>query len=75
MINLFGEGIFTYCFSLNNSDMLKAVNLEFCSIERVFITGIFAKFGFPNLPQSLGIEQNADGGIFNIWISGQIPYD
>ena len=55
--------------------MLKAVNLEFCSIERVFITGTFAKFGFPNLPQSLGIEQNADGGIFNIWISGQIPYD
>ena len=55
--------------------MLKAVNLEFCSIERVFIKGIFAKFGFPNLPQSLGIEQNADGGIFNIWISGQIPYD
>ena len=30
-----------------------------------------AKFGIPNLPQSLDIRQNLDGDITNSWISGQ----
>ena len=32
---------------------------------------ICAKFGIDNLPQSPGIKQNSNGGISDIWISGQ----
>ena len=40
-------------FSLNNSEMIKAVTLAYCSIQWHFIRDIPAKFGIPNLPQSL----------------------
>ena len=58
-------------FSLNNSKTIKAVTLEFCSIQQHFIRNIRAKFGISNLPQSPYIGQNSDVGISNIWISGQ----
>ena len=50
------------CFSLNNSEKVKAVTLTFLR---------HAKFGILNLPQSPDIGQNSDGGISNFWISGQ----
>ena len=43
----------------------------FCSIQRLVIRNICAKFGIPNLPQSQDIGQNLDMGISNLWISGQ----
>ena len=35
------------------------------------IKDVHAKFGIPNLPQSINIGQNSDKGIFDFWISGQ----
>ena len=58
-------------FSLNNSEMAKAVTLVFCSIYYHFIKDICANSGIPNLPQSPDIGQNSHGGISNFWISGQ----
>ena len=69
--NLGGGGNFTispphsFWFSLNNSEMVKAITLWH------FIRDIHAKFGISNSPQSLDIGQNSDGGISNFWISGQ----
>ena len=59
--------------SLNNSEMVKAVTLEFCSIQQHFTGDIPAKFGILNLPQSSHIGENSDGGIFDFRISGQSP--
>ena len=39
------------CFSLNNSETVKAVNLVFFSTEQIFIRDIHAKFGFLHLLQ------------------------
>ena len=58
-------------FSLNNSETVNAVTLEFYRIEKHFIRNIFAKFGILNLPQSLDIGQNSDKGITDFRISGQ----
>ena len=56
-----GEGNFTPCwFFLNNSEMVKAVTLAFCSIQHQFIRDVRAKFGIPNLPHSPDIGQNSD---------------
>ena len=67
-----GGGDFTPCwFSLNNSKTEKAVNLTFCSTQKLFIKYILAKFSIPNSPQSPDIGQNSDGGISDFRISGQ----
>ena len=70
-----GEGVILppspHWFSLNNSEMIKAVTLVFCIIQYNFIRDIHAKFGIPTLPQSPNIGQNSDRGISNFWISGQ----
>ena len=58
-------------FSLNNSEIVKAVTRIFCSIQSHFISDIHAKFGVPNLPQSSDIGQSSDRCIFNFCISGQ----
>ena len=59
------------CFSLNNSETMKAVTLAFCSVRQHFIIDIRAKFAVPNLPQSPDIGQNVDGGISDFRISAQ----
>ena len=58
-------------FSLNNSKTVKAVTLEFCSIQQHSIGEIRAKFSVYNSPQSPDIEQNSDRGISDFRISGQ----
>ena len=58
-------------FFLNNSKKVKAVTLEFCSIQYNSIGGIRAKFGIHDLPQSLDIGQNSDEGISDFPVSGQ----
>ena len=58
-------------FSLNNSKTVKAVTLEFRSIQEHSITDIIAKFSIHNSPQSPDIGKNSDGGISDFWISGQ----
>ena len=63
--------ISTSCFSLNNSETVKAVTLAFCSFQYLFIRDIHAKFGIPNLPQSPDFGQNPGKGISDFWISGQ----
>ena len=60
-----------FWLSLNNSKTVRAVTLEFCSIQQYFIEDICAKFGIHNLPQSPDIGQNSDGGISDFRISGQ----
>ena len=59
-----------YWFSLNNSEIVKAKTLVFCSIQWHFIRDIGAKFGIPNLSQSPGIGQNSDRGIPDFQVSG-----
>ena len=59
------------CFSLDNSEIAKAVTLAFCSIWQHFIIDIHAKFGIPNSLQSLDIWQNSDESISHFRISGQ----
>ena len=59
-------------FSLNNSERVKPVTLEFFSI----FPNIFVEKFLPNLasltPPSLQIfGKNADGGISDFWLSGQ----
>ena len=67
-----GEGNFTPCwFFLNNSEMVKAVTLAFCSIQHQFIRDVRAKFGIPNLPHSPDIAQNSDEVVSDFWISDQ----
>ena len=58
-------------FSLNNSKAVKAVTLEFRSIQEHSITDITAKFSIHTSPQSPDIGKNSDGGISDFWISGQ----
>ena len=57
--------------SLNNSKTVKAVTLDFCSVQLNSIRDIHAKFGIHNLFQSPDIGQNSDGGVSNFRISGQ----
>ena len=49
--------------SLNNSKTVKAVTLEFCSIQLHSVRDIHVKFSIHNLPQSADIGQNSDGCI------------
>ena len=58
----------TCWFSLNNSEMVKATTLAFCSIQLHLNRDIRAKFGIPYSPQSPDIGQNSDGqtGVFPI---------
>ena len=58
-------------FSLNNSETVKAVTLEFFRIQYYFIRDIRAKFGISNLSQSPNIGQNSDKGISNFRIFGR----
>ena len=51
--------------------MVKAVTLEFCSIQYYFIRDVRAKCGIPYSPQSPDIGQNSDAGISDFRISGQ----
>ena len=51
--------------------MVKAVTLEFLSIQLNSVRDNHAKFGIHNLPQSPDIGQNSDGGISDFRISGQ----
>ena len=58
-------------FSLNSSEMVKAVILVFCSTQQHFIRNICAKFATTNPSQSLDLGQYSDGDIFDFWIFGQ----
>ena len=58
-------------FSLNYSELVKAVTLTFCRFQQHFINDVRAKFGIPYWCQSLNIGQDLDGGNTNFWISGQ----
>ena len=51
--------------------MVKALTLEFCSIQQHFIRDIRAKFGIHNSPQSPDIGQNSYRGISDFRISCQ----
>ena len=51
--------------------MVKAITLEFRSIQLHCIRNILVKFGIFNSPQSPDIGQNPDGGISDFRISGQ----
>ena len=57
--------------SLNNSQMVKAVTVEFCSIQQQSIRYIHSKFGIHNSSQSPAIGKNSDKSISNFRISGQ----
>ena len=60
-------------FSLNNSDTVKTGNTGILhSIQKHIIRNIRPKLGIPNLPQTLDIGQNTDGGISDFRISAQI---
>ena len=66
-----GEGASNFIsswFSLNNPERVKAATLTFCSIQEHFIRDICVKFGIRNLPQSLDIGENSDGGIFDFMV-------
>ena len=58
-------------FSLENSEMVKAVTLAFCSTQQHFIRDIIHKFDIPNLPLSPDTGQNSDRGISDFQISSQ----
>ena len=58
-------------FSLNNTEMVKAITLAFCSIQQHFTGAICTHFSIPNLCQSSDIRQNPDVGISDFRISGQ----
>ena len=47
-------------FSFNYSETVKAITLEICGIQELFIRNIWAKRGIPNFSQSPDIEQNLD---------------
>ena len=55
-------------FSLNNSEMVRALTVSFCNIQQRFIR---AKFGISNYLQSPYIGENSDGSISDFRISGQ----
>ena len=50
---------------------MKAVTLEFFSIQEQSVRDNRAKFGICNLPQTGDIGLNSDCGISDFWISGQ----
>ena len=54
-------------FSYNNSEMVKAVTLEFYSIQEHFIKNIRGKFSFPNSFQSPDIGKNSDRDISTLF--------
>ena len=56
-------------FSLNNSKMVKAVTLVFCSIQELFIRDIGSKSFTPNSPHSDNIAQNPDSSNSDFCIS------
>ena len=59
-------------FSLNNSDTVKTGNTGILhSIQKHIIRNIRPKLGIRNLPQTLDIGQNTDGGISDFRISAQ----
>ena len=58
-------------FPLITQIRLKLVTLAFCSIQKHIIRNIRPKFGIPNLPQTLDIGKNTDGGISDFRISAQ----
>ena len=60
-----------FCFSLNKSEVVKAVILVFCSIHWLFIGDIHGKFWIPNLSQSPDTGPNSDESIYDFRISGQ----
>ena len=66
-----GVILFSSWFSLNNSKTVKAVTLEFCSMQKYFIRDICAKFGIHDSPESPDIVQNSDGSVSDFRISGQ----
>ena len=66
-----GGDLSTCWFSLNNSEMKKAVTLVFCSIQYHFIRDIRANFCILNSPQYPYIGQSSDKGIFDFRISCQ----
>ena len=53
------------------TEMVAAVTLAFCIIQKHFTTEICAQYGITNFPQFPDIGQNLDGGISNFRISGQ----
>ena len=57
--------------SLNNSEMVKAATLKFCSIQWYLIGDVCAKFGIPYLHQSPDIGQTSIRGISDYQIFGQ----
>ena len=59
-------------FSLINSETVKSMKLEFCSIKQIFLGDIHAKFGTPYSVQPPNTGQNSDGVISNFQISDQI---
>ena len=70
--NLCWAYFYHFCwFSLNNSETLRAVTLEFCSIQQRFIRNIRAKISINNSSQSADTRQNSYGGISDFRISGQ----
>ena len=58
-------------FCLNNSETIKAVILEFWSIQLHFIRDIHARFGIRYSSLSPDIGQNSDGGISDFRVSVQ----
>ena len=67
-----GRGNFTHCwFSLDHSETVKVVTLQFCIIQYLFIRHIRTKFGIPNSSHFPDIGQKSDGFFSNFWISGQ----
>ena len=59
-------------YSLDNSEMVQAVTLAFCSIQyRFIVVDICGKFGMSSSPQSPDIGQNSDRGYFDFRIFGQ----
>ena len=61
-------------FSLINSETVKSMKLELCSIKQIFLGDIHAKFGTPYSAQSADTGQNSDEVISNCRISDQITY-
>ena len=68
------EGKFTSPPFQLSLETLRVVSLPLCHIQKPLIRNTHAKFGNPNLLQSSDIVQNADRGLFNWSIYGQISY-
>ena len=61
----------TCCFSLNNSETVKAATLAFCSIQLNLIRDVRPKFNIPYSLHSPDIGQNSDGYVSDFRISGE----